>query len=477
MDIRTKLVFALVSVSLASMFALGVVTYRAVEIDLRERRVQQLEGVADLKSAAVERVVAGWIDRVALVAASSELRVGLAEYERTGGAGAVARIQRELTDAAGASVLFRELSVYSANGRFVTGSGSPMTPLVGAPPTEVTYRGARFEPDGRVSVVWDAPVMVDTDHLGTVRAVLGAGEIARLSRNYAGLGETGETLVVEELADGTVRALHAVRFPSDRAPGDGLDVEADGGALRALGGDEVRATGRITDYRGVSVWAATRRIATPGWGIVVKLDEAEHFEPISDIRADMVRLAVTLAAFAIALGTLVGIRFAQPITKLAEAAAHIGEGKLETRSGIDRQDEIGLLARTFDEMAAELEAKVGLLSEYRLFFDVSIDLLCMAATDGYFKKINHAFVRELGWPEEKLLSVPFMDLVHPDDRDATRAEIDRLADGSPTIRFTNRFECADGSYKRLRWNAYPEAETGRIYAIARVRGRVEGASL
>lgn len=475
MDIRTKLVFALVSVSLASMFALGLVTYRAVEIDLRERRVAQLEGVADLKAAAVERVVAGWMDRVALVASRSEVRVGLAEYEGTGSAAAAARIEQQLNDAAGASALFRELAVYGADGRFVTGSGARTGPLVEPRPNGVTYRGARFGEDGRVSVVWDAPVMVDTDYLGTVRAVLGAGEIARLSLNYAGLGETGETLVVEEAADGTVRALHPVRFPPEGRGGGGLVVDGDG-ALRALGGDEIRTTGQLIDYRGVSVWAATRRIASPGWGIVVKLDESEHVEPIADIRDDMIRLAVTLAAFAIALGTFVGIRFAQPITRLAEAAEDIGEGKLETRSGIDRRDEVGLLARTFDEMAERLQTQVGLLDEYRLFFDRSIDLLCMASTDGYFKEINEAFVRELGWPEEKLLSVPFMDMVHPDDRDATRAEIERLAAGSPTIRFTNRFECADGSYKRLRWNAYPDPNSGRLYAIARVRGRAEGAT-
>jgi hypothetical protein len=56
-----------------------------------------------------------------------------------------------------------------------------------------------------------------------------------------------------------------------------------------------------------------------------------------------------------------------------------------------------------------------------------------------------------------------------DDHRATAREIRKLAKGQPTIRFTNRFLCADGSYKRVRWNAYPEAETGRLYAIARVR--------
>ena len=124
---------------------------------------------------------------------------------------------------------------------------------------------------------------------------------------------------------------------------------------------------------------------------------------------------------------------------------------------------------TFDDMASALEDQVGLLSEFRRFFDVSLDMMCMASTDGYFKKVNPAFVRELGWPEEELLRRPFIDLVHPDDVESTVNEVQKLASGTPTIRFENRFLCMDGSYKLLRWNSFPEEDTGRLYAIARVQ--------
>ena len=202
---------------------------------------------------------------------------------------------------------------------------------------------------------------------------------------------------------------------------------------------------------------------------MVKIDEEEQALPILEFRADMTQLAVTLAAFAILVGTFLGIRFAQPIHSLAETAAKIAGGDLEARSGVKQEDEVGLLARTFDQMAESLEEQVQLLSEFRRFFDVSIDMLCIASTDGYFKKVNQAFVRELGWSEEELLSRPFISMVHEDDIRATQREILKLAGGTPTIRFTNRYLCKDGSYKRVRWNAYPEPETGRLYAIARVR--------
>ena len=263
--------------------------------------------------------------------------------------------------------------------------------------------------------------------------------------------------------------MHPVRFPPEGFEGAGYVVESDRAAAQSLAGGEVRLNADLTDYRGRSVYITTRHIRETDWGLVVKIDTDEQQRPMMEFRQEMAQLAVTLAAFAILFGTFLGFRFAQPIHVLAETAAKIADGDLDARSGLKREDEVGLLARTFDQMADSLEEQVELLTEFRRFFDVSIDMLCIASTDGYFKKVNRACVRELGWSEEELLARPFISFVHPEDHRATAAEIQKLARGQPTIRFTNRFLCVDGSYKRVRWNAFPEAETGRLYAIARVR--------
>ena len=107
------------------------------------------------------------------------------------------------------------------------------------------------------------------------------------------------------------------------------------------------------------------------------------------------------------------------------------------------------------------------LHEFKKFFEVSPEMLCIAGTDGYFKRTNPAFSRILGWGDEQLLGRPFYDLVHPDDLEATQQEIEKLSRGIPTVAFVNRFRCEGGGYKCLRWNSYPEPETGLLYAIAR----------
>jgi PAS domain S-box-containing protein len=83
-------------------------------------------------------------------------------------------------------------------------------------------------------------------------------------------------------------------------------------------------------------------------------------------------------------------------------------------------------------------------------------------------QVNAAWERTLGYAEGELLSRPFVEFVHPDDRERTAAEAEKLASSpSETINFKNRYRAADGSYRWLDWNARSDLDDGLIYAIAR----------
>lgn len=101
------------------------------------------------------------------------------------------------------------------------------------------------------------------------------------------------------------------------------------------------------------------------------------------------------------------------------------------------------------------------------FFDLSLDLLCIAGRDGRFVDLNAAWTRTLGWSLGELMARPFVDFVHPDDRAATVKETAKLASGLMTIRFENRYCHKDGSWRWLQWTARYRADRGLIYAIAR----------
>ncbi|MGH9788932.1 MAG: PAS domain-containing sensor histidine kinase [Candidatus Acidiferrales bacterium] len=105
--------------------------------------------------------------------------------------------------------------------------------------------------------------------------------------------------------------------------------------------------------------------------------------------------------------------------------------------------------------------------ELDLFFRLSRDLLAIADFDGYFKRVNPAWEQTLGWTTQELLSRPYLDFVHPEDRESTLAEAAKLTTGAITITFENRYRCKDGSYRWLQWNSTPLTERGLIYADAR----------
>jgi PAS domain S-box-containing protein len=110
----------------------------------------------------------------------------------------------------------------------------------------------------------------------------------------------------------------------------------------------------------------------------------------------------------------------------------------------------------------------GLLKQFARYHDISLDLLVTAGFDGYFKHVNPAWEKALGHTREELLSAPFIEFVHPEDRESTQVEAAKLADvGTDTISFKNRYRTKDGSYRWLEWNARSDTDEGLIYAIAR----------
>jgi PAS domain S-box-containing protein len=100
-------------------------------------------------------------------------------------------------------------------------------------------------------------------------------------------------------------------------------------------------------------------------------------------------------------------------------------------------------------------------------FDLSLDLLCVAGVDGYFKRVNPAFEHTLGYSSAELLSRPIVDFVHPDDRAATQDAIDSLGDGEAVDRFLNRYVRSDGEIRWLEWSTRVVPERGLMYAAAR----------
>lgn len=104
-------------------------------------------------------------------------------------------------------------------------------------------------------------------------------------------------------------------------------------------------------------------------------------------------------------------------------------------------------------------------------FNYALDMHCTAGFDGYFKQLNPAWEKTLGWSKAELLSKPYIEFIHPDDRNATIQRIRSIAEGGNPLSgnraVENRYLCKDGTYKWLSWASFVHAKEELIFATAR----------
>ncbi|MBN1604181.1 MAG: GAF domain-containing protein [Chitinispirillaceae bacterium] len=122
-------------------------------------------------------------------------------------------------------------------------------------------------------------------------------------------------------------------------------------------------------------------------------------------------------------------------------------------------------ARDITELKQAEEALLSKTEELNKFFSTSLDLLCIADTDGYFHKLNPEWGKALGYTLQELEGKKFLDFIHPDDLEKTLVSISHLSAQENVIDFTNRYRCKDGTFRWIEWRS---TSTGKlIFAAAR----------
>ncbi len=181
-------------------------------------------------------------------------------------------------------------------------------------------------------------------------------------------------------------------------------------------------------------------------------------------RDEMGDVAAAFRDLRVTVGRLAG--------EIRATTAAIGENRLDHRSDVTLFEGtwaqlLGGLNATTAAFARQHSRRQRAEQELAGIFNLSMDLLCIAGTDGYLKRVNPAFQQTLGYTTEELLAKPYSAFVHPNDRAVTLAAQDVLALGKDVARFENRYLRKDGAECWLQWNARSVPGEGLIYAAGR----------
>jgi PAS domain S-box-containing protein len=139
---------------------------------------------------------------------------------------------------------------------------------------------------------------------------------------------------------------------------------------------------------------------------------------------------------------------------LAEDAVLASETKFR-----EQAEALAYLNATLEQQVAQRTA------ERDRMWRLSSDIMLVADFDSRIVAVNPAFTSVLGWTEQEVAGRSFLTLLHADDRDRTRAEMDSLCGGASTFRFENRYQRKDGGYSVLAWTAVPDEAF--VHAVGR----------
>lgn len=339
---------------------------------------------------------------------------------------------------------------------------------------------ASYPPSGnRPAAFVVAPVLDDGALVGAVVLQLDPDRLESVTADRTGLGRSGETVLVQKDEDGQVLVM---------PPGHLLDGEerermrlgdAPSWVRETLGGGH--GQGIVHDRRGAAAVAAWRPLPALGWGMVVKIDSDEAFAPAARLR----RITWLALAGFLALSGLtaffLGRRLSRPIRDLTGVADRIAAGDLSRRAPREGSDELGRLARAFNEMTdalagarRDLEVQVAArtqeLRAVSSLQDAILDqagaLIVVLDREGRIRRFNRACEELTQYAFEEVEGRVVWDLLlAPEERDTVHARaFDAFMRDPASLRatYTNHWMCRDGARRLIEWsNAVLHDERGQ----------------
>lgn len=354
LSITRKLILSLILISLLPYALISYVNYSAEEKALEKKILDDLSALVEAKNTHISTVVNFRIEQANEIATSNFMQeIGSSNTNNLNFN--IERVKKEIPVFLEISAIDREGNVVASTDRILINSNFSEKELFKRA-KEKLYIGGLEHYDNRTGFIISSPVFNRSTHefQGVVAFRIYPKLIYDVTGDYTGLGETGESLLVQKREDYVV-FLNPLRHDESAAlrlwvPINSPIAEP---AKHAANGEMGMLRG--LDYRGKDVFAAYTYNSVIDWGIVVKIDSSEALIPVTDLKNRSIALGIFYFAVLSALAFFIGRKFTGPLIRLSNASKKVAKGYLTVQIEPESTDEIGELAHSFNIMVQKLK--------------------------------------------------------------------------------------------------------------------------
>ncbi len=359
MRLIEKIILLMLGISLLPLAVVGSLLYFGTKTTIEHQVTQQLNSVATIQKNRIVDIRSQKLIRLADFTSRVQLRTLLDSYDRTGSKDAQAKLATILNDAKRLGPGIRSITVMDPNGR-VAASTEKQTPAAAQTASELFKLGGQknsarlaVNSRGQETIFYlGGPLELGGKKVGVAGIEMSADDLLATVADRTGLGKTGEIVLGQKLANGSLAYITPLRVDAHSA--NRLITDKNLPMYKALMGEEA-VFSKIKDYRGNDVLAATRFIGDSNWGVVAKIDRTEAFLPLTGLRSQFLLLAFINSVLVVFASIAIARYVTQPILDIDEVAEQTSRGTLGKRVANISNDEIGNLAGTFNDMLDNLE--------------------------------------------------------------------------------------------------------------------------
>ncbi len=430
MRIHTKLALLLLPISLFLVVVISISSFYKAKAVITQQILNQLESVASIQQHRIDSIISQNLERLVLVSSRTQLRLSLESFIKNPKSQHQKKMNRILHDARSSIVDFRNISILTPTGQV---AASTDTSQIGTKHAAEAFfiRGQKknnvdiffLDEQQNVRVYLSGPLYLEDRFLGVVVVESNVDNIISSISDYSGLGKTGETLVATKDKNGDALFLTPLRFDRQAALRRTLSKDDLAAPItQALLKKQQFFTAAI-DYRGKPVLAATRYIEKVDWGLVVKMDTADAFAPIVQLRTMLVFIIIGTSVVVILVSVYTAWTIARPINQLTQAFARAGKGDYTQQLPPTSIREFSRLADGFSSMLKEISAYQHKLHEsekhFRELVETANTIPWRLDLDTWrFTYVGPQAVELLGYPVEDWYAEGFWpDHLSPDDRE------------------------------------------------------------